>query len=209
MVRSTQLWRRTRPAGLSTTYRLSTFDPRGRGEAIAADDDHTRPPRYRGCPGAVLTYDVRGIRILVPVPPLLLIGSPMGAAEFGTLAGHFPDRTVVTYDPRGAERSTKADSGSPSTPDEHADDLHRVITVLGVGPVDLFASSGGAVNALALVSKHPEDVRVLIAHEPPADTRSCQTADQALAVNRAVEGPGTYPRQSQDSARGWRISSRS
>ena len=36
------------------------------------------------------------------------------------------------------------------------------------GPVDLFASSGGAVNALALVAKHPEDVRTLVAHEPPA-----------------------------------------
>ncbi|HEX7197347.1 MAG TPA: alpha/beta hydrolase, partial [Candidatus Limnocylindria bacterium] len=50
-------------------------------------------------PGATLTYDVR------PggdgdTPPLFLIGSPMGAAGFGTLAGHFPDRTVITYDPR-------------------------------------------------------------------------------------------------------------
>ena len=30
----------------------------------------------------------------------------MGAAGFATLAGHFGDRTVVTYDPRGVERST-------------------------------------------------------------------------------------------------------
>ena len=35
------------------------------------------------------------------------------------------------------------------------------------GPVDLFASSGGAVNALALVAKYPDDVRTLVAHEPP------------------------------------------
>jgi pimeloyl-ACP methyl ester carboxylesterase len=34
--------------------------------------------------------------------------------------------------------------------------------------VDVFASSGGAVNALALVARHPEQVRVLVAHEPPA-----------------------------------------
>jgi pimeloyl-ACP methyl ester carboxylesterase len=34
--------------------------------------------------------------------------------------------------------------------------------------VDIFASSGGAVNALALVARHPEQVRVLVAHEPPA-----------------------------------------
>lgn len=116
-------------------------------------------------PGATLTYDVR------PGPtgttPLFLIGSPMGAGGFGTLAGHFADRTVITYDPRGVERSVKADPSSPSTPEQHADDLHRIIGELGLGPVDLFASSGGAVNALALVGRHPDDVRTLVAHEPP------------------------------------------
>ena len=116
-------------------------------------------------PGAVLTYDVQPSS--GSEPPLLLIGSPMGAGGFATLAGHFPDRTVVRYDPRGVERSVKADPASLSTPEEHADDLHRVIEALGSGPVDIFASSGGAVNALALVAAHPEDVRILVAHEPP------------------------------------------
>src|SRR5258707_12849337 len=118
-------------------------------------------------PGAVLTYDIRR-NGSSPDPILLLIGSPMGAGGFGTLAGHFSDRTVVTYDPRGVERSQKSDQTSQSTPEEHADDLHRLIGALGAGPVDIFASSGGAVNALALVASHPEDVRVLVAHEPPA-----------------------------------------
>ena len=59
-------------------------------------------------PGAVLTYDVR-MAEAASKPVLLLIGSPMGASGFVTLAGHFTDRTVVTYDPRGVERSTKAD----------------------------------------------------------------------------------------------------
>ena len=118
-------------------------------------------------PGATLTYDVR-INEASLLPPLLIIGSPMGAAGFVTLAGHFADRTVITYDPRGVERSTKDDPESESTPDQHADDLHRVIGALGGGPVDLFASSGGAVNALALVARHPDDVRTLVAHEPPA-----------------------------------------
>lgn len=116
-------------------------------------------------PGATLTYDVRPGP--TGSPALFLIGSPMGAGGFGTLAGHFPDRTVITYDPRGVERSVKADPSSPSTPEEHADDLHRIIDAVGAGPVDLFASSGGAVNALALVARHPEDVRTLVAHEPP------------------------------------------
>jgi pimeloyl-ACP methyl ester carboxylesterase len=116
-------------------------------------------------PGATLTYDIREAG--TAEPSLLLIGSPMGAGGFGTLAGHFPDRTVVTYDPRGVERSIKDDPASTSTPEQHADDIHRIIAALGGGPVDLFASSGGAVNALALVAAHPEDVRTLVAHEPP------------------------------------------
>jgi pimeloyl-ACP methyl ester carboxylesterase len=42
-----------------------------------------------------------------------------------------------------------------------------VIAAIAEGPVDLFATSGGAINALALVAAFPEDVRVLVAHEPP------------------------------------------
>jgi pimeloyl-ACP methyl ester carboxylesterase len=117
-------------------------------------------------PGATLTYDVRRNEASTE-PPLVLIGSPMGAAGFGTLAGHFADRTIVTYDPRGTERSVKSDPASPVTPEIHADDVHGIIEAVGGGPVDLFASSGGAVNALALVARHPEDVRTLVAHEPP------------------------------------------
>jgi pimeloyl-ACP methyl ester carboxylesterase len=135
-------------------------------------------------PGAILTYDVRA-GTDETAPPLLLIGSPMGAGGFGTLASHFPDRTVITYDPRGVERSTKADPTTPSTPLEHADDIHRIITELGLGPVDLFASSGGAVNALALVARHPDDVRILIAHESPLASL-LPDRDGALAFTRAV-----------------------
>jgi pimeloyl-ACP methyl ester carboxylesterase len=117
-------------------------------------------------PGATIAYDIRQ-NDSATEPALLMIGSPMGAAGFATLAGHFRDRTVVTYDPRGVERSRKADDTSESTPEQHADDIHRVISALGSGPVDLFASSGGAVNALALVARHPDQVRILVAHEPP------------------------------------------
>ena len=141
-------------------------------------------------PGATLTYDVRRNDASAE-PILLLIGSPMGAAGFGTLSRHLPDRTVVTYDPRGVERSVKTDPGSPVTPDVHADDLHRLIQAIGGGPVDLFASSGGAVNALALVSKHPEDVRTLVAHEPPLAS-VLPDREHALAAARAVHE--TYQR---------------
>lgn len=131
-------------------------------------------------PGAVLHYDVRGSESSSE-PVLLLIGSPMGATGFGTLADHFTDRTAVTYDPRGAERSVRTDDAAESTPDEHADDLSRLIAALDGGPVDVFASSGGAVNALALVAQHPEQVRTLVAHEPPA-AQLLPDREQALAV---------------------------
>jgi pimeloyl-ACP methyl ester carboxylesterase len=97
---------------------------------------------------------------------------------------------VVTYDPRGVERSVKSDPASPVTPDVHADDLHRLIQAIG-GPVDVFASSGGAVNALALVSNHPEDVRTLVAHEPPL---ASILPDREHAMAAAVAVHETYQR---------------
>jgi pimeloyl-ACP methyl ester carboxylesterase len=141
-------------------------------------------------PGAVLHYDVRSNDSSTQ-PVLLLIGSPMGATGFGTLAGHFADRTVVTYDPRGAERSKRTDDATESTPDEHADDLHRLISALDAGRVDIFASSGGAVNALALVARHPEQVRALVAHEPPA---SQELPDREPVLAACVDIHQTYQR---------------
>jgi pimeloyl-ACP methyl ester carboxylesterase len=118
-------------------------------------------------PGAVLTYDVRGDLEDRGQPVLLMIGSPMGASGFPTLASHFADRTVATYDPRGVERSVRTDGGGELSPNDHAADIAALIETLDAGPVDLFASSGGAVNALALMAKRPELVRRLVAHEPP------------------------------------------
>ncbi|MFD2792700.1 alpha/beta fold hydrolase [Promicromonospora vindobonensis] len=120
-------------------------------------------------PSGVLTYDVREAAAPTDEAPLVLIGLPMGAEGFTTLARHFTDRTVVTYDPRGVERSTR-DLGTETEPPgiaTHADDVHRIISAVGGGPVDLFASSGGAVVALELAATHPADVRTVIAHEPP------------------------------------------
>ena len=105
---------------------------------------------------------------------------------------HFTDRTVVTYDPRGVERSDKTDPASQSTPEHHADDVHRVIEELGVGPVDLFASSGGAINALALVATHPEDVRTLVAHEPPL---ASLVPDREFALAACQDIHETYQRE--------------
>src|SRR5919106_31137 len=119
-------------------------------------------------PGGNLRYDVRDAEPQSTEPVLLMIGYPMAASGFASLAEHFGDRTVVTYDPRGVNRSESETLAGNSAPDDRAEDLHRLIDALGGEPVDLFASSGGAVNALALVAEHPEQVRTLVAHEPPA-----------------------------------------
>jgi uncharacterized protein YndB with AHSA1/START domain/pimeloyl-ACP methyl ester carboxylesterase len=157
----------------------------GQIDAILAEEvSSTMTTQPLDVPGATLTYDVRR-NDAGTEPILVLIGSPMGAAGFGTLSRHFSDRTVVTYDPRGSERSVKTDPGSPVTPEVHADDLHRIIQAIGGGPVDLFASSGGAVNALALVAKHPEEVRTLVAHEPPLAS-ALPDREHAMAAARAV-----------------------
>ena len=117
---------------------------------------------------ADITYDVDGP---LPTdhgrPPLVMIGQPMGASGFRTLASHFPDRTVVTYDPRGLGRSTRNDGRVDQSPAVQAADVHALIKLLDAGPVDMFASSGGAVTALELVAAYPGDVSVLVAHEPP------------------------------------------
>jgi pimeloyl-ACP methyl ester carboxylesterase len=117
---------------------------------------------------ADIAYDVHGpLPTAAGLPPLFMIGQPMTASGFDTLASHFPDRTVVTYDPRGLGRSTRSDGRVDNSPVVQATDVHAVIDALGAGPVEMFASSGGAVTALALVAAYRDDVVTLVAHEPP------------------------------------------
>jgi pimeloyl-ACP methyl ester carboxylesterase len=117
---------------------------------------------------ADIVYDVHGpLPTADGRPPLVMIGQPMDSTGFATLVSHFPDRTVVTYDPRGLGRSTRKDGRVDHSPTVQAGDVHAVIEALGAGPVEMFASSGGAVTALALVAAYPNDVTTLVAHEPP------------------------------------------
>jgi pimeloyl-ACP methyl ester carboxylesterase len=155
-------------------------------------------------PETDLVYDVRG-----PLPPaggrrpLLMIGQPMTADGFATLASHLPDRTVVTYDPRGLGRSNRKDGRTDHDPEVQAADVHALIQALGAGPVEMFASSGGAVTALALVAAYPDDVTVLVAHEPPL----IPVLPDAAAAERARAGfRDAY--EAKAPAQVWRPSSR-
>jgi len=144
---------------------------------------------------ADIVYDVRGpLPTADGRPPLFMIAQPMDASGFGTLASYFPDRTVITYDPRGLGRSTRKDGQVENTPSVQAGDVHAVIEALGAGPVEMFASSGGAATALALVAKYPNDVTCLVAHEPPLipvlpDARAAERA--RAAVRDAYEAKGS------------------
>jgi pimeloyl-ACP methyl ester carboxylesterase len=142
---------------------------------------------------ADIVYDVHGpLPTADGRPPLFMIGQPMTASGFSTLASYFPDRTVVTYDPRGLGRSPRKDGRVDNVPAVQAHDVHAVIGALGAGPVEMFASSGGAVTALALVAAYPNDVIALVAHEPPLIPvlPDAQAAERAIAGVRAAYEAG-------------------
>lgn len=146
-------------------------------------------------PGAVLTYDVRQPDVPSPHRPLFAFGSPMGASGFAQLVAHLGDRTVITYDPRVGERSKLAE-GAEVSYEVHGDDVHRVVEATGLGPVDAFASSGGAVAALPWLLAHPEEVGTVVAHEPPlgtlledADVLERVMADIVATYQASGQGP--------------------
>jgi pimeloyl-ACP methyl ester carboxylesterase len=138
---------------------------------------------------ADIAYDVHGpLPTADGRPPLMMIGQPMTAGGFDSLVPLFPDRTVVTYDPRGLGRSIRKDGRVDNSPTVQATDVHAVIETLGAGPVEMFASSGGAVTALALVAAYPDDVLTLVAHEPPLIPvlPDAEPAERARAAVRDV-----------------------
>ncbi len=120
-------------------------------------------PHRLDVPGGKIYYEVRGSG-----PLLLVIAQPMTSGPLGPLADLLAeDHTVVTYDPHGLGQSTVDDPSLPVTPEVEGDDLALVIEAVGGGPADVFGTSGGAVAGLALAVHHPDQVRTLIAHEPP------------------------------------------
>ena len=142
-------------------------------------------------PGAVLTYDVREPETPSEHRPVFIFGSPMAASGFEQLISHFTDRTILTYDPRGAERSTLSSKGTV-TGELHGDDMHRVVEATGLGPVDAFGSSGGGAFALHWIVKFPRDVRTLVAHEPPLSTI---LEDREMAIRASEDIVATYQRE--------------
>lgn len=142
-------------------------------------------------PGARLYYEVRG-----QGPVLMMIGLPMDSGGFAGLASALADRyTTVTYDPRGFGRSTIDDPDEDADPELVADDISRLLATVGAGPALIFGSSGGATTGLALVSAHPEQVRTLVAHEPPLiellpDASELRAATEDVYQTYLAQGQG-------------------
>jgi pimeloyl-ACP methyl ester carboxylesterase len=179
---------------MSFAAETGLYGQTSRKEAVMTDSDTQTADvtaKTLDVPGATLTYDIREAEGDSAEPTLLMIGQPMDARGFNSLAKHFRDRRVVTYDPRGVTRSELKDDSEKPTPEARADDLHRLISELDGGPVDIFGSSGGAVDGLALVANHPEQVGTLVAHEPPA---AQVLPDREPALAAAAHIQETYER---------------
>ncbi|WP_106396269.1 alpha/beta fold hydrolase [Actinocorallia populi] len=153
---------------------------------------HDVETRTLQVPGAELHYEVRGTGPLL----LMIPGAPADAGALAGLAALLADRyTVVAYDQRGLSRSTL--TGPPEDQDVEAfsQDAHLLLTALGGGPAHVLGNSGGALTALDLAARHPEQVRALVVHEPPLpellpDREHWRTTFQDVQDTYRAEGAG-------------------
>jgi pimeloyl-ACP methyl ester carboxylesterase len=137
-------------------------------------------------PGARLRHFVRGSGPLL----VLIAGGHGDAAVNDALASHLADRyTVLTYDRRGLSGST---TDQPlRTLATHADDVSRLLSSLTTEPAYVFGSSLGAMIALELTIRHPEQVGVLVAHEPGV-AQLLPEAERAIAVGDLLGAEETF-----------------
>ncbi|MFD7340075.1 alpha/beta fold hydrolase [Streptomyces violascens] len=116
-------------------------------------------------PGATLRYEVRGAG-----PVLLLIAGGGGdAGIFEPVADALADRfTVVTYDPRGHSRSPLDGPDVDQCVEVQADDAYRLLVRVAPdgAPAYVFGTSSGAIVAVELLTRHPERLARVVAHEP-------------------------------------------
>jgi pimeloyl-ACP methyl ester carboxylesterase len=182
------------PAGFAqSTGDAGEVQPTLRSEGELAMFDSVRPSTLK-VPGATIYYEMQGIG------PLLLIipGGPQDAGVFADIARHLARRyTVVAYDPRGNSRSTFDGEPEELQLDLQGDDAAALVKALGEGPAYVFGTSGGAQIGLNLAARHPELVRVLVAHEPPC-IMLLDDPSQALAAGREIYE--TYRREGVDAA---------
>jgi len=146
-------------------------------------------------PEVNLYYTVRGSG-----PMLLILQGGAGNADGSeALANELSsDFTVVTYDRRGLSRSTpiRAERYEIVT---HADDAARLISALSGQPAFVFGSSLGALIGVELVARHPDLIRLLIAHEPGLYAL-LEGAERDEALRGHIEALETFRREGMPAA---------
>jgi pimeloyl-ACP methyl ester carboxylesterase len=117
-------------------------------------------------PGAALYYEMTGSGPVL----LLIVGGGTDTAVFDGIVPQLAAQyTVVTYDPRGNSRSPYDGEPADEPVDVAAEDALAVLdAVAGSESAYVFGSSSGAITAMELLVRHPDRIRLAIAHEPPA-----------------------------------------
>ena len=100
-------------------------------------------------------------------PNLLFVHGMCGDAQvWDTQVGLLRDRfACTTYDRRGHSRSLRGDAAESDA--THADDAAALIEALGLEPVVVVASSGGARISVELLRRRPDIVAGAVLSEPP------------------------------------------
>jgi pimeloyl-ACP methyl ester carboxylesterase len=146
--------------------------------------------------GATLFYRVTGSG-----PTLLILPGGHGDADTAkALCDQLVNNyAVVTYDRRGQSRSKIDGPVENLTLETHSDDASRLLAALTNEPALLFGSSMGALIGLDLVTRHPEQVRILVDHEPPAwDLLPNPERDHAMRAQEDAEN--TFQREGAEAA---------
>jgi pimeloyl-ACP methyl ester carboxylesterase len=139
-------------------------------------------------PGATIYYKTQGHGPLL----LILQGGDGNADASNVLAAGLTDHfTVVSYDRRGLTRSPADAPSAPVDPTTHADDAARLLAAVTDQPAAVFGTSLGALIGLALLGRHPEQVRLLVAHEPPV-TELLAEPERSQAQRGREEVEATY-----------------
>ena len=146
-------------------------------------------------PGATLYYEVRGTGPVL----LMMPGGPADATTFRQVENDLATRfTVVTYDPRTYSRSVLKEPVADSQMVQvFADDVHRLLKKVAGGKKScIFASSGGATIALELIARHPEQLDIVVCHEPPSPSLVDNKAETLAAMEDVCdtcERDGLFP----------------
>ncbi len=124
----------------------------------------SRDSGYLEVHGGRLYHEVGGDGPSVLINPKDALDAEHYRQAAEALADEF---TVVTWDRPGYSRSASPGGPRSTTFAEQAEDAAALIEILGLAPVAVYGSSGGAIVALDLALRYPTLVRGAILHEPP------------------------------------------